>query len=133
MDSEKTLVMVKPDGIDRKIVGSILTGIECLGLTLELVEMKNLNRQEACDLYHEHAGKWHFERNIDHITSGPVLLIKVTGRKAVEKCRELVENFRKANREMIKLPKNLVHATDHIGKADQELSAVGMVRYAVAV
>jgi nucleoside-diphosphate kinase len=123
---EKTLVMIKPDCVSRHMVGSVILAIESIGLEISQMHMKKLKRDEACALYAEHKGKWHFERNIRHVTSGPVVIMAVEGYKAISRCREIVESFRRHHEDIIDLPKNLVHATSEPTKVSVELSAVGL-------
>ncbi len=122
----KTLVMIKPDCVTRRMVGAVITAIEGRGLSITAIQQKVLTKQQASDLYSDHKDKWHFFRNIGHITSGPSVVIRVEGDEAVERCKDFVEHFRKAHSDVVKLPRNLLHATSESTKADQELSAVGL-------
>jgi nucleoside-diphosphate kinase len=130
---EKTLVMIKPDCVERHMSGSVILAIESIGLEISQLQMKQLSRKEACSLYAEHKGKWHFERNINHVTSGPVILIEVEGPNAVPRCREIVETYRRSHKDLIELPRNLVHATTEATKADEELLAVGLDNHVATV
>lgn len=126
--TQDTLVLIKPDGVQRRMVGQIVSAIESLGFLIKHLEQRKLSQNEACNLYKEHEGKWHFPRNIKHIISNPVVILHVHGEEAVAKCRGMVENFRSANRDVIKLPQNLAHATDNVSKAMIELQAVGCIK-----
>lgn len=121
----KTLVMIKPDGIRRKLVGTIITAIETRALEITKLQLKQLTRDEAANLYKDHKGKWFFERNIKHVMSGLVLIMEVTGDSACTACREMTMNFRDAYKDIIDLPKNLLHSTEDAEKAEHELNAVG--------
>lgn len=123
---EKTLVMIKPDCVERRMIGSVVLAIETRGLHISQMHMKKLSREEACQLYAEHKGKWHFDRNIRHVTSGPVVIMEVMGHNVGRRCRDIVEQFRDSHKDVIELPKNLVHATSEAEKAEEELSAVGL-------
>ncbi len=123
--NQDTLVLIKPDCIRRKLVGQVVIAIETLGLHFQHLELRKLLQSQAMELYKEHKTKWHFTRNIRHMTSGPVVVIHVKGEDAVKKCRLMVESFRTANQDVIKLPRNLVHATDDPDKVTHELLAVG--------
>lgn len=123
---EKTLVMIKPDCVERHMIGPVILAIETRGLQISQLQMKTLTRDDACELYAEHKGKWHFERNIRHVTSGPAVLIEVIGHDAVRRCRDVVEQFRNSHRDVIELPRNLVHATSNAENAVKELAAVGL-------
>lgn len=123
---QKTLVLIKPDCVQRHMVGSIVLAIESIGLEISQLQMKTLSREEACSLYAEHKGKWHFERNIRHVTSGPAIIIEVEGNGAVCRCREIVETFRRCHKDLVELPRNLVHATSEPDRVEEELLAVGL-------
>lgn len=125
---QDTLVLIKPDGVCRKMMGQIIAAIESLGVTIKHLQLITLTTKQAEQLYSEHKGKWHFPRNIKHITSGPVVIIHGSGDDALSKCRTMVENFRIANKDVIKLPRNLVHATAKIEDINKELEAVGCIK-----
>ena len=132
---EQTLVMIKPDCVRRRMVGLVISALETRNLDITGIVQTNLSVETASDLYREHRGKWHFERNIKHVTSGPVVLLQIEGTEAVKICREFVEHFRLAHREVISRPKNLVHASDSVAKAQEELLSVGFNSsgYAIAI
>jgi nucleoside-diphosphate kinase len=123
--TQNTLVLIKPDAVRRRMAGQIITAIENLGLTIVHLNQKTLREDEAAALYKEHIGKWHFQRNIRHITSGPSIAIHVRGTGSLQKCRDMVETYREAHTDLIKLPANLVHATSDEDKAPEELKSVG--------
>ena len=78
-DSERTLVLVKPDGVARGLVGEVLGRLERKGLTLLAVELRTLDRVTACTHYAEHEGRPFFESLIEFITSGPLLAAVAEG------------------------------------------------------
>ena len=67
---ETTLVMIKPDCVQKRMIGSIIGALENSGMTISEMKYTTLTKKEASDLYKEHKGKWHFDRNIKHVTSG---------------------------------------------------------------
>lgn len=123
----KTLLIIKPDCVKRRMVGSVITAIESLGLNINRLEKKTLSVDESESLYKEHHGKWHFNRNIKHITSGPVVLLEIEGKQALEQCRNFVESFRSVHEDIIVLPKNLLHATASHDRIAHELKSVGFL------
>ncbi len=123
--TQNTLVMIKPDGVRRRMIGQIIGAIESRGLSILYLQQKNLSISEATALYSEHKGKWHFTRNIKHVTSGPVVVIHVRGDDAIGRCRSIVKEIREAHKDVIKLPKNIVHSTDEPEKSCEELESVG--------
>ena len=123
---EQTLVLIKPDCVLRKMTGLVITLLESSGLSVTHLNLKWLSESEASDLYKDHVGRWYFDRNIKHVTSGPVVAIRVEGENAVRTCRDIIERFREAHKDVIKLPRNLVHATADAEKAFDELRAMGI-------
>ncbi len=124
---QDTLILIKPDAVRRRMIGQIVTAVENLGLSILHLNHQVLKEDEAVALYREHKGKWHFNRNIKHVTSGPSVVIHANGSDAVKKCRELVKMYREAHKDLIKLPANLVHATSNSEKALEELASVKCV------
>ncbi len=126
-DDLGTLILIKPDGVRRRMVGQIVSAIESLGLHILYLQLRCLTSQEAQDLYQEHKNKWHFKRNIKHITSNFCTIIWVNGKnQTVEMCRTMVTNFREANQDVIRLPANLVHATSSLERVEHELRSVNI-------
>jgi len=126
---EDTLVLIKPDAVRRRMIGQIITAVENLGLKIVQLNHKQLEENEASDLYKEHRGKWHFNRNIKHVTSGPSVAIHVQGSGAVKKCRDLVKTYREAHSDLVSLPANLVHATSNSDDSLKELASIGYGSY----
>ena len=120
----KTLVMIKPDGVEMKCIGLIIGLIEYDGLQITKMKIDTLSALQAEDLYDEHKGKQYFDRNIKHVTSGHVVLMQVEGEDAITKTRHIVDEIR--SRFDIELPKNLVHASSEENKALKELSVVNL-------
>ncbi len=123
---DRTLVMIKPDCVYRRMVGTIISAIESRGLNILNIKQVVLNKHEAEDLYKEHKDQWHFDRNISHITSGPVVLLEIEGQDAIMECRDFVEKFRESHQDVVELPRNLLHASDDGSKAIHELHAVNI-------
>jgi len=119
----ETLVMIKPDGIEMKCTGPIIGLIEDKDLKITQMIMKTLGLTEAELIYAEHKGQWYFERNINHVTSDPVVLMQVEGDDVIEKTRKIVDDVRKNFN--IELPKNIIHASSNADKAIEELQAAG--------
>src|ERR1041384_5942985 len=87
--TERTLVLVKPDGVSRGLVGEVISRIERKGLKLVALELKNVDRQLAEQHYAEHDGKPFFGSLIEFITSGPVVAACVEGPRAISAFRQL--------------------------------------------
>ncbi len=121
---QTTLVLIKPDGVRRRMTGQIITAIETLGLNIQRLELKWLSPSEAKALYAEHKDKWHFKRNIKHICSGPCVIIRISGENALDLCRTMAKSCREANRDVVKLPANLIHATSDPDNVLKELMSL---------
>jgi nucleoside-diphosphate kinase len=87
--SERTLVLIKPDGVQRRLVGEIISRIEAKGLTVAALELKNVDDELARAHYAEHDGKPFFGSLLEFITSGPVVAAILEGPRAVAAFRQL--------------------------------------------
>jgi nucleoside-diphosphate kinase len=129
-DSERTLVLVKPDGVARGLVGEVLGRLERKGLTLLAVEMRTLDTATAERHYAEHAGKPFFGPLIEFITSGPLVAAVAEGPRAIETWRAMM-----GPTDPVKAPsgtvrgdfglivtENLVHGSDSAESAAREIA-----------
>ena len=87
--SERTLVLVKPDGVRRGLIGEVLSRIEHKGLRIVAMDMRILDVDTATTHYAEHIGKPFFGPLVDFITSGPLIALVVEGNRAIEAFRAL--------------------------------------------
>ncbi len=87
--SERTLVLVKPDGVARGLVGEVIGRIERKGLRLAAVELRTLSRETAEQHYAEHQAKPFFADLVEFITSGPLVAMVVEGERAISAFRQL--------------------------------------------
>jgi nucleoside-diphosphate kinase len=87
--SERTLVLVKPDGVRRGLVGEVISRIERKGLRLVALELRDVERSVAEQHYAEHDGKPFFASLLEFITSGPVVAMVVEGPRAIPAFRQL--------------------------------------------
>ena len=86
---ERSLVLVKPDGVRRGLAGEVLRRIEGKGYTLVAVQMRTVDRDLLGVHYAEHAGKPFFEPLVDFMLSGPVAAMVVEGERVIEGFRSL--------------------------------------------
>jgi len=129
MGVEKTFVMIKPDGIQREFVGEIISRFERKGLKLMAMKMIMMDRALAERHYTEHLGKYFYERLIDFITSGPVIVSVWEGLDAIRLVRRMVGATSPEEAEMgsirgdyvICTTFNLVHASDSLETAGREI------------
>lgn len=88
-DIQKTLVLVKPDGVKKHICGEVISRFERKGLSIHAIKMINVPVELAEEHYAEHKGKGFFKALIDFITSGPVLAMVIEGENAVAAVRQI--------------------------------------------
>ena len=88
--TEDTLIVVKPDGVRRGLVGEIIGRFEAKGLVLKMILMKTMTKSEAEEFYDVHSSKPFFGELVSFITSGPVVGAVLSGRDAVATVRRLV-------------------------------------------
>jgi len=88
--TERTLVLVKPDGVARGLVGEVITRLERKGLRLVAAELRTLDRDTAETHYAEHSERPFFGELVDFMTSGPVVVQVLEGDNAVARYREVM-------------------------------------------
>ena len=128
--TERTLVLVKPDGVQRQLVGRILSRYEERGLLIVGLKLVKVDRELAERHYAVHAGKPFFEGLVDFITSGPLVAVALEGPGAIS----MVRTMNGATKPIDAVPgtirgdlavemgQNLVHASDSAESAATELS-----------
>lgn len=87
---ERTLIMIKPDAVRRRLVGEIIGRIERRGLTITAMKMLSVPREMAEKHYSAHRDKYFFEELVEFITSGPVVAMVVEGENAVKAVRTMM-------------------------------------------
>ena len=87
--TDRTLVLVKPDGVARGLVGEVISRLEAKGLRLVAAELRSLTREVAEEHYDEHRERPFFGSLVEFITGGPLLALVVEGPRAVEAFRAL--------------------------------------------
>jgi nucleoside-diphosphate kinase len=88
--SERTLVLVKPDGVARGLVGEVLKRIENKGYKLVAMQLRTLDRATAESHYGEHADKPFFKDLVDFITSAPLVAAVIEGNEAISGWRNMM-------------------------------------------
>lgn len=87
--TERTLVLIKPDGVERRMIGEIIGRIERKGLSIAALELKVVSDELARAHYAEHAEKPFFGSLLEFITSGPVVAAILEGPRAISAFRQL--------------------------------------------
>jgi nucleoside-diphosphate kinase len=129
--TEQTLVLIKPDGVKRNLIGEIISRIERKGLTFAALELKTVGVELATKHYAEHEGKPFFGDLLEFITSGPVVAAIVEGPRAVAAFRQIAggtDPVEKAATGTIRgdlallTQDNLVHGSDSPESAAREIA-----------
>ena len=129
MAPTRTLVLCKPDAVERRLVGEIVRRIENKGLTIVALELRQLDLETAKHHYAEHAGKPFFDDLVSFITRSPLVAMVVEGPDAWQVMRAMmgVTNPRDAAPGTIRgdlaieLTENLVHGSDSPESAAREI------------
>jgi nucleoside-diphosphate kinase len=87
--AERTLVLIKPDGVRRGLVGEVIARIERRGFTVAALELRSLDREICTRHYAEHEGKSFFEPLVEFMTSGPVVALIAEGERVIETFRSM--------------------------------------------
>ena len=126
---EQTLVLVKGDGVRRRLVGEIIRRIEAKSLDIDALKKMGVSRELAEEHYAEHREKPFFEELVEFITSTPVVAMRVRGEGAIKVMRNLMGSTNPAEAApgtirgdlALSLPDNLVHGSDSPESAQREL------------
>ncbi|MEY4283130.1 MAG: hypothetical protein RL467_686 [Actinomycetota bacterium] len=89
MSTEKTLILVKPDGVARGLVGEVISRIENKGYSIDAVRMLKADRSLLEKHYAEHVGKPFYEPLVEFMMSGPIVAIVASGNRVIEGFRSL--------------------------------------------
>jgi nucleoside-diphosphate kinase len=90
MATESTLLIVKPDGVRRGLVGEVLRRVEAKGLAIDDMRLFTIDRATAQEHYGEHRERPFFGELVDFITGGPVVVARITGEQAIAVWRTLM-------------------------------------------
>ncbi len=126
----KTFFMIKPDGVQRNLVGEIISRVEAKGFSITKIKMMTISQELAEKHYEEHKDKPFFSDLVSFITSGPVVAMQVEGENVVVQIRKLMgaTNPSESTPGSIRgdlateLDKNVVHGSDSDESAERELS-----------
>lgn len=129
MSVEHTFTMIKPDGLERGLVGEIISRLEDKGLHLERIRKLTIDEELARRHYAEHVERPFFPELLEFITSGPVIAMEWSGESAISVCRTLMgaTDPKEADPGTIRgdygiaVTNNLVHGSDGAESAAREL------------
>lgn len=117
---ERTLSIIKPDGVERNLIGEVIKRIEAKGIRIMAVKMIHMTKEQAKGFYAVHEGKPFYEGVTDFMSSGPCIVMVLEGEDAIKKYRNLMgaTNFKDAEEGTIRrdyatdIEKNVVHGSD---------------------
>ncbi len=131
--AERTLVLVKPDGVRRSLVGEIISRIEAKGYKIVALRMLNADREILKSHYAEHEGKPFYEPLMEFMQSGPIVALIAEGQRVIEGFRSLAGATDPtvaapgtirgdlARDQGTKVVQNLVHGSDSVESAEREI------------
>jgi len=127
---ERTLIILKPDAVQRGLSGELIARFERRGLKISALKLMSVPRDLAARHYAEHEGKPFYQGLIDYIVSSPVVVMAVEGPGAIAAVRQTVGATRPAEAAPgsiradfgLMVGRNLVHASDGLESASRELS-----------
>jgi nucleoside-diphosphate kinase len=126
---EQTLVLIKGDGVRRKLVGEVIRRIEARGLDIADMKLMEVGTELAEEHYAEHREKPFFEELVEFITATPVVAMRIRGEGAIQAMRTLMGATNPADAApgtirgdlALSMPDNLVHGSDSLESAEREL------------
>jgi nucleoside-diphosphate kinase len=132
VNSERTLLMIKPDGVRRCLVGQIITRIEQKGLMISDMRMLRMDGRFASIFYAEHVGRDYFGRLLAFMTSGPVVALQIEAPDAIGIVRATIGATHPEDRlpgtmradYSCQLTENVVHASASLSDAERELELI---------
>ncbi len=127
---ERTLILIKPDAMQRGLAGDILARFERRGLRLAALRLLKVDRTMAQEHYAEHVGKPFFRGLVSYITSSPIIAAVYEGTNAVAAARQLMGSTRPTEAAPgtiradfgLEVGRNLVHGSDSVASARREIA-----------
>ena len=133
MNTEKTLILVKPDGVARGLVGEVISRVEAKGYAIDALRMLQADRAILEKHYAEHIGKPFYEPLVEFMMSGPIVAIVASGNRVIEGFRSLAGvtdptvaapgtiRGDLARDQGTKVVQNIVHGSDSVESATREI------------
>ena len=125
---ERCLILVKPDGVERQLIGEVISRFEKKGLAVKALKMMRVTKEQAEDHYSVHRLKPFFDDLVSYLTSGPIVAMIVEGKNAIASSRMLAgaTDGSKAAPGTIRgdysldIERNIVHASDSVESYEHE-------------
>jgi len=134
VSSEQTLILIKPDGVKRGLVGEVIARIERKGYVVTNLKMLTADRNLLAKHYAEHEGKPFYEPLLEFMMSGPIVALIAEGERVIEGFRSLAGvtdptvaapgtiRGDLARQQATKVVQNIVHGSDSVESAEREIS-----------
>jgi len=127
---EKTLSIIKPDGVSRNLIGDVIGRLEKEGIKIGAIKMIHMSKTQVKGFYKVHEGKPFFDSVTDFMSSGPCVVMILEGENVIARYRELMgaTNFKDAAEGTIRrdyatdIEKNVVHGSDSPENAHIEIN-----------
>lgn len=131
--SERSLVLIKPDGVTRGLTGEILRRVEAKGYTITELKQVNATEEQLAAHYAEHEGKPFYQPLVDFMLSGPIVAAVLEGNRVIEGFRAMAGTTEPTTAAPgtirgdlgrdwgEKVQKNLVHGSDSVESAEREI------------
>ncbi len=129
-DTQRTLVLIKPDGVQRGLVGAIISRLEARGLKIVAMKMLQMDREMASQHYDVHRQRPFFQGLVEFITTSPIIAMVLEGSNAVELVRRSMGTTDPVQAEpgtirgdlAVEIGRNLIHGSDSLETAATEIS-----------
>ena len=127
---EKTLSIIKPDGVSRNLIGEVIKRLEEADLNIVAIKMLKMDKEQAKGFYKVHEGKPFYDSVTDFMSSGPCIVMVLEGDDAINRYRKLMgaTDYKKAEEGTIRrafaqdIEKNVVHGSDSNETAEFEIN-----------
>jgi len=127
---ERTLVLVKPSGVARGLIGEVISRIERRGLAINVARLLRVTPEMAARHYAEHRSKSFYDELVEHITSAPIFAMVVEGPSAVRVVRRMMGATNPLEAEPgtvrgdfgLNVLRNVVHSSDSLESAEREIA-----------
>jgi nucleoside-diphosphate kinase len=132
--TERSLVLIKPDGVARGLIGEVVSRLERRGFTLAALDLRRLDRDTLARHYAEHQGKPFYEPLVEFMMSGPVVVLVAEGQRVIETFRTMAgatDPVQAAPGTIradlgrdwgLRVQQNLVHGSDSAESAEREIA-----------
>jgi len=131
-EMERTLILIKPDGVKRGLIGEIIRIFEENGLTVERLKLDRLDDKRVQEFYYSHRGKDFYHDLLEYMSSGDIVAIVFTGDGAIERARKIIGDTNPAVAHSgtirakfgLTTRRNTVHASDCADSFNKEIKVI---------